>query len=371
VTHGIQTVDDSARRSGIGRAVKLVALALLPTLLVLGIAEVTVRVLGLDQPRRESGPLYEEVSGMTRRDPDLFWSMLPNLQGIFQEKVLSTNSLGLRSPAVGAKIPGEVRVLCLGESTTFGFGVADDETYAFRAERSLNASGARPIRLINAGVTAYTIFQSLIYLKTRGLALEPDAVVLYHWANDFLPTTYRDSQHHEIGTSRSDRELYRFYKSLYIDKLVRYSALFRAGVNFAARRSIDEFRRRRDIDPSEAPEQLDWGSVFFPHQFPVRVKPQERREILAEFLQLSRTHGFELIVIHPVYRDVDSRDDILTEFCRENDVPLIDPLSAFQTAGLSKDELFLDSMHPTADGHALLATALATYLATVDWRDEL
>ena len=44
-------------------------------LLVLGIAEVTVRVLGLDQPQRESGPLYEEVAGMTRQDPDLFWSL--------------------------------------------------------------------------------------------------------------------------------------------------------------------------------------------------------------------------------------------------------------------------------------------------------
>jgi hypothetical protein len=347
----------------VGPVAKFLFVAFVPTVVILGAAEGIARYLARSEPAPDGG-LYVERAGISRPDPDVFWSIQPNLRGYLEDKWLTTNSLGLRGAEIGPKQPDEYRILSLGESTAFGFGVDDGDTYAERLEHALRArQPGRAVRVINAGVPAYSSFQSLVYLKTRGLDLEPDAVLIYHWANDFLPASYRDSRNHEIGAGRSDKELYELHKTLYIDTLIRHSALFRAGVNFLARRSVERFRAHRPRDDDRAPAQLAWSPVFFPHQSPVRVRPSERQEVLREFLELSEVHGFELVVIHPTYRDVEEYDPLLVRFCGDHDVPMIDAPAIFAAAPVPRSELFLDSMHPTAPGHALIVGALLRYFA--------
>ena len=114
-------------------------------------------------------------------DPSKGWMPKPNLRDVkaFSDKILSTNSKGLRGkkdfPYVKSK--ERVRILVLGDSFTFGDHVSDDETYSHYLQELLPHA-----EVINMGVHGYGHDQMLILLKEEGVKYEPDIVIL-----GFLP----------------------------------------------------------------------------------------------------------------------------------------------------------------------------------------
>ncbi|HEX2483721.1 MAG TPA: SGNH/GDSL hydrolase family protein [Myxococcota bacterium] len=97
-----------------------------------------------------------------------------------------TNGLGLRGGAASErKDAGVYRVLVLGDSFAFGFGVEDAEAFPAVLERSLAPPpGFARVEVLNAGVAGWSADQYLLYLETRGFALEPDLVLLAVSEND-------------------------------------------------------------------------------------------------------------------------------------------------------------------------------------------
>jgi lysophospholipase L1-like esterase len=89
----------------------------------------------------------------------------------------------LRSPALSAT-KQKLRVLAVGDSTTFGLGVADDATWPSQLQRRFDRSSL-DVEVINAGVPGYTSFQCRRFLEDQGLALEPDLIVATFGFNDF------------------------------------------------------------------------------------------------------------------------------------------------------------------------------------------
>jgi lysophospholipase L1-like esterase len=91
------------------------------------------------------------------------------------------NEDGLRSDRSYArpKPPGVRRVLLLGDSVLFGLGVPVDDTLAPRLEKLLPG-----VEAINSGVGGYNTFSQRIWLETRGPAWQPDAVVVVYCPND-------------------------------------------------------------------------------------------------------------------------------------------------------------------------------------------
>jgi hypothetical protein len=67
----------------------------------------------------------------------------------------------------------------LGDSFTYGIGVADDETFSARLE----ALDPR-LEVLNTGVNGYGTAQELLLLRDQGLALRPDVVVVVFFWND-------------------------------------------------------------------------------------------------------------------------------------------------------------------------------------------
>ena len=91
------------------------------------------------------------------------------------------NSHGLRDEEFPEARPaGERRILCLGDSTTFGAGIAAEETYPKQMERLLNEApeGRKRWRVINAGGQGASVTGLTEYLERQGLAFKPEAVVL-------------------------------------------------------------------------------------------------------------------------------------------------------------------------------------------------
>ncbi len=100
---------------------------------------------------------------------------------------VSTNSLGLRGPEVIVPKPSErYRVLALGDSFTFGWGVELDDAWPARMARELLATGERSLEVVVAGVPGWSPLQQFVFLEQRGLALQPDLVLWQLCTNDLL-----------------------------------------------------------------------------------------------------------------------------------------------------------------------------------------
>lgn len=95
------------------------------------------------------------------------------------------NSHGLRDEEVlYAKEPDERRVLVLGDSVTFGWGVNQGKTFSDRMEPLLSAETGNKWQVINAGVNGYNSEQEATYLRIEGMQYSPDIVILVYVDND-------------------------------------------------------------------------------------------------------------------------------------------------------------------------------------------
>lgn len=103
---------------------------------------------------------------------------------------LRTNALGCRGPAVATPKPaGTFRIVLLGDSVAFGWGVDDEVTFARRLETEWNtAHPARRLEVVNTGHPMYDTNQEEATLRELGLSLQPDLVVLVYVVNDIEPT---------------------------------------------------------------------------------------------------------------------------------------------------------------------------------------
>jgi lysophospholipase L1-like esterase len=98
------------------------------------------------------------------------------------------SSLGLRGAEVAPRPPpGSRRVLVLGDSVAFGWGLDEAESFPARLAEALRARGIAA-EVLNAGVPGYSLASEAALYRELAPALAPDAVVLAVSLNDFTPT---------------------------------------------------------------------------------------------------------------------------------------------------------------------------------------
>lgn len=149
------------------------------------------------------GMRLHEAVRMIENDPELFWKLLPDTR-LAEENwpffgVIS-NSQSLREDheIPFAKPMGQTRILFLGDSCTFGYGVAHDAAFVEVTESLLKQQG-RDVECINAGVPGYTLFQGCRYLETQGLNYQPDLVVFnFGWNDTGMWDQFGDREHHDL-----------------------------------------------------------------------------------------------------------------------------------------------------------------------------
>lgn len=113
------------------------------------------------------------------------YRLRPNSQGRLTRPEFDApvwvGSLGYRGEDFAAEKPeGTFRVLAVGDSFTFGWGVGDDETYSARLQEKLREKCPdRRIEVINTGfVSGFYPDTYYLYLREIGLDLDPDLVVI-------------------------------------------------------------------------------------------------------------------------------------------------------------------------------------------------
>jgi len=279
-------------------------------------------------------------------DPLLFWSLRPGLR----TKRVATNSLGLRGPELPAK-GDEFRILSLGESTTFCGMLPYEKCYSGQLEQRLKRVHDKPLRVINAGVPGYTIFQGYQYLVHRGIELEPDVVMIYFGFNDSLPVAFvatRDARAGEETLGLTDRELFALRRR----PGERLGAWLAQHSNFA--RAIASLLHT----PASRSEVRQSGTQ-------VRVPPEDRWYILEQLTAFCRERGIQLVIIVPWYREFEAHAPLLRQFAAEHAVAMIDLPAHLAGTGERRPEYFSDAVHPNAAGHALITDILVLELAKI------
>src|SRR3989338_4161204 len=169
---------------GVAQNLALLAAALFACLLM---AEFFFGLFGISA-------LREDVSSYRVKDAVFHHGFIPGSRGVSRssefEVGYSINSLGFRDGEhpVG-KVNGTFRILVLGDSYTEGYGVEAAQRFSGLLEAMLNNGSGRRYEVVNMGVASYSPILEYLVLRDKGLALEPDLVILnYDWrdaSNDY------------------------------------------------------------------------------------------------------------------------------------------------------------------------------------------
>lgn len=160
--------------------------------------EFIVKVSGLGP-----GPTLPGMPDSGPSDPALYqpahqrmYKLRANSSGTYRSSIqldneFVINSYGFRGPPVTKEKPGSTfRIICMGDSCTFGEGLGEKELpYPRLLEIMLNeTSPGLTCEVINAGVPGYTTIDGIYWLMEGLLDFSPDLVtVLYGW-NDHWQT---------------------------------------------------------------------------------------------------------------------------------------------------------------------------------------
>jgi hypothetical protein len=155
-----------------------VSLIILSTFITLALSELVVRTLGFQpmyvSPERDRFWKYDSLFG---------WAHKPGQEGIFETPQFRThvriNDKGLRdrSHSYEGQNDGQ-RILVLGDSFAWGYGVEESERFSQILEKSLD------VEVVNAGVSGYSTDQELLWYKNEGIKYDTDLVILVIAGND-------------------------------------------------------------------------------------------------------------------------------------------------------------------------------------------
>jgi lysophospholipase L1-like esterase len=157
----------------------LLLIVLLGVVIFLLLAEVGARLL---LPQWTPGRAERAV--FWRYDETLGWAHKPNQEGQFVNQDFSVhvkiNSAGLRDNEYTLERTDKKRMLVLGDSFAWGFGVEHAERFDEILDQRFP-----DWEIINAGVSGYGTDQQFLYLRDKGIAFKPDVVLLLFYGNDF------------------------------------------------------------------------------------------------------------------------------------------------------------------------------------------
>jgi hypothetical protein len=268
------------------------------------------------------------------------------------------DSLGYR----GADFPlekraGELRVLAIGDSYTYGDFVDDAETFPAELERRLSQRCSRPVTVINAGVGGSTI-TTHSRMAQRAWVTSPDIVMLTFSENDVVDL--RNDMWKELAENRSAKS--RFPLSIGYP-LLRRMALWHFALDLRGRWRARAIAPDTITRPPNSERASDIDSLR-----------AEYRRLLHELSADVSAQGRPfMIVAFPSHWTVGGqRDDAqlkwMERIAAEVGVPVANLLQPFRDTGLPVDSLYLlpHDGHASPRGNELAAAWVATQMIERD-----
>jgi lysophospholipase L1-like esterase len=282
-------------------------------------------------------------------DPRLYWKLKPN-QNCYTKvdhKPVHINSHGTRGPEFQiAKPAGTVRVLCIGDSRTFGWGLSESETYSGRLRQLLQEKigNSRKVEVINAGVNAWSYPQMSVYFREIASQFQPDVVILGD-ANGW--TQFSEKNNPEF--------LKKVMSRVRLKNFVRHFAVYHYFIEL----KLKEFYERNrvkfiPVDPNQDPffkeqQQTNPNTVF--------------REAMEQLCAFALQKQIQPVLLYMPTLDnfsaTNAPADLQTkrELSQKLNIPVVDVSPALR-AGANSFYLDADPVHLNAAGNEIIAREL-------------
>jgi lysophospholipase L1-like esterase len=314
--------------------------------------------LGTAQPGRVPPGGRARLGNIVRLSPDprIVYELVPGLDVTFLGAPLRTNPDGFRGPLVPpARTRPAVRVVGLGDSVMFGWGVSEEETYLARlVSRLETASPGVAWEVVNTAVPGYNTVMEVETLEAKGLRFDPDLVILNFVGNDLgLPNFIEERP----------------------DVLSFRQSFLREFVRARLGGAPEPGPRLVGVSPEERRFGGEADLARVPPRYRGLVGPRSWRAAMERLRDLARGHGFEVLVLaHPGIFGY-ARDT-----ARELGFVLVETEAAVRAwAGahgitdIQRPPLTLtaEDPHPSAIGHEIIATVLADHVRSSGLADRL
>lgn len=216
------------------------------------------------------------------------------------------------------------RIVALGDSVTFGWGMNHSDIWTEVLERRLNENSERNFQVINLGVFGYNTTMEIGRLKEKGLKYDPDAVILQYHRND----ARNQSRKSELETKHR-KKLKEKYPDFNMSKK-KYRVMLKTRVG-------RELQKEREAMPVEEDMAL--------------IGPE-----LSRLEQIGDRNGFDTYVMG--WQTYPRQSDHLNLLTERNNLNYIDMREELELYDLEKKEdnvYRLPDGHPNKKGHKLIA----------------
>jgi lysophospholipase L1-like esterase len=287
------------------------------------------------------------------KNPRIIYELIPNLSVIYtyyrakRNAPLTTNADGFRGKSVPInKNLQSRRIVGIGDSLMFGWGVKDEETYLSILAELLNAHYPEITwEIINMAVPGYNTVMEVETLKEKGLQYKPDIVLIHYFWNDLrLPNFIREQEDY-FALNQSFIVKY-FRRNVQTIKLIR-SPRHSSGINYEG-------------NPEKVPEQ---------YRDMVGIKAYYRA--MEELKTLSIKHTFDVVVL--AYGPSANVKNICLQlgFHMLDLIPLWQKYTSEQ--GILDTEaawrLHENDTHPSVSAHKFIAKTLSTMLVELSGKN--
>jgi lysophospholipase L1-like esterase len=341
----------------LGRRIAYVALIYFVFLLLLLGIEVATRLamphvnslsLFVATPQQKMQVANEQQATIFEGDPLLLWRLKPNLDhAVWDFTVLSTNAQHFRADyPTKAKPAGTFRIVCLGDSVTFGYRVPvvwpdkpkdyDPEwlPYPMLLEKELRKANLnRQIEVLDMAVPGYTTHQGLAWLRRDIDYLQPDLVIASFGWNDVSASDVPDRE-----AIRTD------WYPVAVRWLIDHSQAFAHATNWL------RSRNRPERPPTVRPVP--------------RVSEAEYIRNFQAIIGLVRARRAGIIVIGAPYRDQTTNPpeaelmmkyrQALRSTAEQSQAPYLEILELTEAAAPANQGFFGELIHPNHIGHRLM-----------------
>ena len=302
----------------------------------------------------EWAPRTGRLGEFWQYDPVYGWAHKPGYTGRFKsfgfDVAIRTNSFGFRGPELSLEKPmARQRVVVLGDSFTWGFGVQEDDTFIRQLDRALGSE----IGFINLGVSGYSTDQELLLYQRHGRNYEPDVVALVVASNDFAmnvspvayviygkPVFLRDRS--RIALSNQPVPETPWYERLIVGTAMRSHLLTRLNRIREQGRVESALARPGPETPVEHRQSFPRTEAEFTT---VRLIEELRLEVESDGAQ------FLVVLVDDIYGGTQFRDHLAGEGIH---VVFLDDYLESRDPGLHLP----DEMHWNEEGHGVVAEAL-------------
>lgn len=370
----------ASRKATVRAIANLIALTIITIIVASSILELSLRFYftnyGTENDRIRYVYSGEDIQKETARligIPYVLYASNPNYQG--------HNDLGYRGDETTIEKPDNIfRIVAIGASTTYGFGVNANQAYPAVLQDILHDEYEYSnVEVINAGVMSYTSFELLTNFEFRVLELDPDLIIYYGAKND------SDTRFEDPGCYNNPSPLYGLttFHGLWRTEFgdLPSSVLYRY---FAVNMGLMEIPNSLEFALSEIPIAEDClaDENYTEEELVTLNQPTFAARNFRNLLVLAQHHNIEVMVsqfAHPTdLSQVDGDENLLLSPARVQSIAEINALYrqiseemdvnyyAFQDDFVIEPGMFWTDVHMRAQGTREQARLYAKYLVEND-----